>query len=590
MTSPVARLLRLFAPDGRRIGGAVLLQFGTMAAGIALMATSAWLIATAALHPSIAALAVAVVGVRALGIARGLLRYFERLAAHDLTLRLFTRVRTWLYAALQPLAPARLIERSSGDLLARVVSDVDALEQVYVRLLGPSAAALLVAALCAALLAPRGAALATAAVVGLLGAGAGASWLAWRLGRAAGAEVVRARSEVEGTVVDGIQGLPDLLAHGAAARHQETVAAAAERLACAQLRAAGAAAMGGALVGVVADLTALAVLVMAIASAARGALDGVQLAVVTLLTLAAFEAVTPLPAAWQSLGAAREAAARMFELVDSPPALAPGGAVVSAPEGTRLEMANVSFTHAGAVRPAVQDVTLAVSPGRLVALVGPSGSGKSTLAHLALRYWDPSAGDVRIDGVDVRRLDADAVRARIAFVPQRAHLFSGTLADNVRLARPDATPAELTSALLAVGLGELTSTLPAGADTWIGEQGVHMSGGERQRIALARALLKPAHLLVLDEPTANVDPVSERSIVAALRDLARTRGVLLVTHRLDVLREADEIVVLEDGRVTARGQFDTLARTGGWFARMLRLEAERLDVGASWASEADHSS
>jgi ATP-binding cassette, subfamily C, bacterial CydC len=576
--SPLHRLAVLFAPERGMIALAVVLQFATIAVGVGLMATSAWLVARAAERPSIAALSLAVVGVRAFGISRGVLRYLERLVAHDVTLRLLTRMRLWVYAAIEPLAPARLADRRSGDLAARVVGDVDALEPVYVRLAGPTIAAGLVGLFVFVLMAARDATLAAVAVASLLGGGVAASWIAWRIGRRASAQAVVLRGDLEALVVDGVQGLADLVTFGRTRVHASRVQRTSGMLARAQVRAAGSASLGAVLTALAADLTALLVLALAIVAVRDETLPGVQLALVTLVTLAAFEAIAPLPAAWQALGGAREAARRLFELADTPPAVAADRGASAPPPAHVWEIRDLSFRYPGESAPALEELSLLLSPGRIVAVVGPSGSGKSTLVSLLLRFWDAPPRTILVDGVDARQVDADGLRQRVAAVPQRVHLFTGTLAGNLRLARPEADDDELWTVLRAVGLADLTRGLPDGLDTWIGAQGVNLSGGERQRVALARALLKRAPLLVLDEPTAHLDALAERDILARVRAAAGDRGVLLVTHRLPGLAIADEIVVLRGGRAVERGTWPELSAGSGWFGRMLRTQTASIEA------------
>jgi ATP-binding cassette, subfamily C, bacterial CydC len=577
LSPPLLRLMRQFSPDASRMALAVSLQFATIAAAVALMATSAWLISRAALRPSIAVLALAVVGVRLFGIARGVFRYLERVVSHDLTLRLLGRMRDWVYTCLEPLSPAWLVHQRSGDVLNRIVADVDSLDVVYVRVIGPVAAAILTVALVVALLLPHDIGTAAAAACGLVIVGVGSSWIARRVGRSAGRDAVQLRAELEALVVDGVQGLADLVAFGQAPRHARTIDATSTRLARAQVRAASAGALGGALASLGADLTALLVLALGAAAVTAGRLDGVQLAVAVLLALAAFEAVAPVPAAWQATAGARAAAARLFELADEAPARGATEGPLVVPSASVVDVRRLTFSYPGATRPALEDVSLRLEPGRLVAVVGPSGSGKSTLASLLVRFWDGPEGSIRVGGVDVRHVDADDLRSRIALVPQRVHLFTGTIEDNVRLACPDASEADLERALSKAELAALVASLPDGLRTWIGEQGQELSGGERRRLALARALLKPAPLLVLDEPTAHVDLQTAGVLLANIRAEAGGRGVLLVTHRLAGLDMADEILVLRAGRVVERGTWHELAAGGGWFARMLQMQAGQLD-------------
>jgi ATP-binding cassette subfamily C protein CydC len=575
----------LLAPERRRAAGAAALQVLTLAAGVGLMGTSAWLLSKAALHPSIAAISVAVVGVRAFGVARATLRYLERLASHDVTLRLLARLRVAVYRALVPLAPARLAGYRSGDLLGRVIEDVAALETLYVRVIGPSLAAVAVAALVVLVLWPFGPPLAAAAVLGLAASGTAFPWLAWRLGRGPGRRLASLRGDLAARLVDAVQGQADLLAFGREADHAAAVGAVSRQAVGEQQRLARASALGGSLTGLGADLTAVAVLALAIPSVRAGDLDGVHLAVVTLVTLAAFEAVAALPAAWLGLGAVRESAGRLFEVTDQPPAVAepagpdagPAAAPAAAPRA--LEARDLRFTYPGEPRPALDGVSLRLEPGRRVAVVGPSGSGKSTLVHLLLRFWDVPPGSLLLDGGDARAWPSDRVRGAIAFAAQRAHLFTGTLRENLALAAPGAAEAALRAVLATVRLDDLVARRPEGLDTWIGEQGLQLSGGERQRLALARALLKDAPFLLLDEPTAHLDALTERDVMREIVRAGEGRATLLVTHRLVSLEAFDEVLVLERGRVAERGRARDLARSGGTFARLLALRRSTAALG-----------
>jgi ATP-binding cassette subfamily C protein CydC len=582
----IRRLLGLAVPEARGVALAVLLQVLTLAAGVGLMGTSAWLLSKAALHPSIAALSVAIVGVRFFGLSRGILRYLERLVSHDVTLRLLSRLRGGAYRALVPLAPARLLAHRGGDLLGRVVEDVGTLENLYVRILSPSLSAAVFVSLVGGLLLPLGAGVACVAVGGLVLAGVVIPALAVPLGTGPGRRLVTTRGALAARLADGVQGTGDLLAFGREADHAARIDALGRALTAEQARLVRAAALAGASAALAADLTVVGVLALAIPRVRGGEMGGVNLAVVALLALASFEAVAALPAAWQGLGATRAAAARFFGLIDTPPAVrepessgslppsngdsvpSAGGADGVSPSPL-LEVRGLTFAYPGESRPALEGIDLRLERGRRMAVVGTSGSGKSTLAHLILRFWDVPAGRISLEGRDVTTLPSDAVREQVAFAAQRAHLFTGTLRENLRLARTAATEGELEAALHAVCLEDLLSRLPDGLDTWVGEQGLTLSGGERQRVALARALLRPAPILLLDEPTAHLDAVTERAVLAGIRAAGAGRATLLITHRLVGLEAFDEVVVLERGRLAERGQAADLAARGGLFAGML---------------------
>jgi thiol reductant ABC exporter CydC subunit len=565
----VASLLR---PGWRTFALAAALQFATVASGIGLMATSAWLIATAGLHPSIAVLGVAIVGVRFFGLARGVLRYLERLASHGAALSLLARLRATIFDALVPLAPARLRDQSSGDLVARLVADVDELDTISVRILGPSVAAVLTAALLGAILVPRGGSLAAAAMAGLAVAGLLVPALALRAGARASAESLIRRSDLAARTTDAVQGVADLLAFNHGTLFRTELDRRSRSLVKVQVRTAGVSSAASSAVLLAGDLSALAVLALGARLVASGALDGVQLAVAVLATLAGFEAAGPLAAAWPHLGAVRAAARRTHALISGVPAVQDPPVPLPPPEGRSLEVRDLSFRFEDADRDALHGVSFSLAAGRIVAIVGASGAGKSTMAHLLLRFHDAPAGAIRLDGHDVREYRADAARARLAYADQRASILTGTIRENLCVAQADARDADLFDVLDVVALGGFVRALPDGLDTWIGEQGQRLSGGERQRLALARAVLKPSRFLVLDEPTANLDPLTERHILQAVPRLARDRGILLITHRLVGLDVASEILVLDEGHVIQRGDFAGLRAHDGWFRRMLDLQ------------------
>jgi thiol reductant ABC exporter CydC subunit len=379
--------------------------------------------------------------------------------------------------------------------------------------------------------------------------------------------------------VDAVQGQADLLAFGREDDHVAAVGALSRQAVGEQGRLVRASALGGALSGLGADLTAVGVIALAIPSVRDGRLDGVHLAVLTLVTLAAFEAVTALPAAWAGMAVVRESARRIFEITDQPPAVVePAG---PGPSGTprTLEVRDLRFTYPGEPHPALDGVSLRLEPGRRVAVVGPSGSGKSTLVHLLLRFWDAPAGSLLLDGGDARAWPTDPVREAIAFAAQRAHLFTGTLRENLALAAPGAGVPELLAVLARVRLDGLVARLPDGLDTWIGEQGHQLSGGERQRLALARALLKDSPFLLLDEPTAHLDALTEREVMREIVRAGECRATLLVTHRILSLEAFDEVMVLEHGRVAERGRAVDLAGAGGTFARLQALQRSTTALG-----------
>ncbi len=571
MTSAPRLLLRL-AGLGHghrgRIALAVLAGLGTIGCGIGLAATSGYLIAKAALHPPILELSVAVVAVRAFGIGRGALRYAERLAGHELALRLLADLRVRFYQGIERLGPAGLDHHRSGELVAGVVADVDTLQNLFLRVLTPPLVALgasgLALGLSAALL--PGAAAVLALV--LLAAGVGVPLLAAALGRTTGRRLSQSRGALAGEVVELLQGAPDLLAYGRAADRLERVAAIDERASGLARRAAGHAGVTDGLGTVLAGLGAWLVVLIAVPAVGAGRLDGPALTVLALTALASFEAVAGLPAAFQQLGANLAAAQRLFAVADAPPAVRDPAVPLPAPAAGTVTLQGARLRYGPREPWALDGVDLRLDPGRRVAVVGPSGAGKTSLAMALLRLRELDGGRATLGGHDLRDYAAADVRRVIGLATQDVHLFNTTIRENLRLARPDASDTELEAAASRARVLEWIRGLPDGWDTTVGEQGTRVSSGQRQRLALARAVLARFPVLILDEPTANLDQATERAVMDDI--LAATQGttLLLITHRLVGLERFDEILVLDRGRVVERGAHAALLRRDGRYRRM----------------------
>ena len=574
----LARLLRFAAPLYRQIALSVLLGTAAIGSSVGLMGASAFIIASAALQPPLAELQVAIVGVRFFGIARGVFRYLERLVSHNVTFGLLARLRVWFYERVEPLAPARLETQRSGDLLARIVADVEELEEFYVRVIAPPLVALLVAAGTALFFARFHARLALTLLVFLTLAGLGLTALIRALSREPGRALVAARAELNTQAVDAVQGLPDLVACGQAGEYGARLGALTTALNRAQLALARVEGLHAALGSLLAWLAVIALLWQGIPLVRAEQIDGVQLTVVVLAALASFEAVLPLPLAAQHLESSLEAGRRLFEIADAGPPVTAPASPLPAPAHAGLEVRDLRFSYAPGGPRALDGVSFSLPPGRRVAVVGPSGAGKSTLAALLLRFREFEAGEITLGGVDVRRLDPAVVRRAFGVVTQPVHLFNATLRDNLLMARREASEAEMVEAARRAQVHDFIMSLPQGYETWAGEQGARLSGGERQRIAIARALLRGAPVLLLDEPTANLDAVTERAVLDAIFDvLTEDQSLLLITHRLVGLEAMDEILVMDAGRIVERGRHaDLIARSGGLYRRLWALQHETL--------------
>jgi ATP-binding cassette subfamily C protein CydC/ATP-binding cassette subfamily C protein CydCD len=546
--SALRRVATLAPPRRGRLALGVALAALTLLAGAALLMVSGVLISKAALRPPVLALGVLIAAVRGLALGRATLRYLERLVSHDVALRQLARLREVLFARLVGLGGDGL-RVGRGDLLARFVQDVDRLQNVWLRALGPVlAAALAVAVVTAAawvVLPAAGLVLGA----GLLLAATVVPAVALATGRHAARGQAPARATLTRELLEVLDAGPELVVAGRGAERRRRLADADGRLAVLGRRdaAAGATALG--LGTALQGLTVVAVAVVTIPAVDAGRVDGILLAGVVLLALAAFEAVAPLGAAAHEAVACAAAARRVVEVADAEPAVRPPAEARPLSPGGALEVDGVHVALGG--RAVLRGASLRVEPGRCVALVGPSGGGKTTLAELLVRFRDADRGHVRLGGADVRELAPDDLRRAVCLVAQDAALFTTTIAENVRLARPQATDAEVRSAVHAAGLGRWLAALPDGMDTQVGEDGAQVSGGQRRRIAVARALLADARFLVLDEPTAHLDPDGARALLAVLLAHARARGqgLLCVLHGGAGLDGFDDVCELAHGTI-----------------------------------------
>ncbi len=568
MRGTARRLLELSIPFTVRIAFSMLLGALTIAAGIGLLTTSAYLIARAALHPSIAELQVAIVGVRFFGITRGVFRYLERLQTHDTAFRLLARLRVWFYKHLEPLAPARLLTQRSGDLLSRIVADIETLQHFFLRVIVPPGVAIAMISAVTFFMSRFDIWLSVQLLFFLLFAGLAIPLLTNRLARPFGEREVELRSDLNATLVDGIQGNADILAFEQGPSHLDLVLNLTTDIAGTRERNAWIAGLSIGLVGLTTNLAVMATMLRAIPLVQFGMLEGYLLAVVVIATIASFEAVAPLPDAFQHLESSLTAARRLFEIVDVPPAVADSESPKPLPESTQIHASKLTFRYADDLPPALREIDFDIAPGRILAVVGPSGSGKSSIAHLLLRFWDYSQGRILLGGTDLRSLKLEELRSLFSVISQDTYLFHGSIRDNLLFAKPDAGDAEIFTALEQAQLLAFVHALPQSLDTPIGERGLMLSGGERQRLAITRALLRDAPIWIADEPTANLDPLTEREVMRSLKSLMRKRTSLLLTHRLIELEDVDEILVLQEGGIVERGDHNHLLKAQGLYCRM----------------------
>ncbi|RAG81164.1 ABC transporter [Streptacidiphilus pinicola] len=559
-----------------RLGAAIVLGALALVCATALMGTSGWLISRASQQPPVLYLMVAVTATRTFGIGRSALRYAERLVSHDAVLRSLGALRTAVYGRLERLAPAGLgATFRRGDLLARMVADVDAMQDHYLRYRLPLAATALAGALTVGvvswLLPLAGLLLA----IGLLLAGVLVPLLALRLSVRAEHAQAETRGLLTGEVVGLLDGAAELTVSGALPARLDALRGIDAELTGLQRRSAAGLGLGSGLTTVLTGFTAVACGAAGIAAVTSGRLHGVWLAVLLLTPLAAFEGVTGLTAAAQARQRGLRSAARLAELAEAPqPVSEPSAPGTPPADPLPLRVRDLTVVWPGRTATALSEVSLELTAGRRIAVVGPSGSGKTTLAHALLRFLDPVSGSVTLAGVDTRGLAGDDVRRAVGLCAQDAHVFDSSLRENLRLARPAATDAELFAALAAARLADFVRALPDGLDTMVGEHGASLSGGQRQRLALARALLADFPVLVLDEPAEHLDLPTADALTADLLTATEGRATVLITHRLAGLDAVDEILVLDAGRVVQRGTWSELTSTDGLLRELWARERE----------------
>jgi ATP-binding cassette subfamily C protein CydC len=543
-----------------------------LVSAVGLLALSGWFISAAAYAGLTAATAQLFnffhpgIGIRLFAVGRTLTRYAERIVTHDATFRILQSLRSWFYIHLEPLAPARLMTIRSADILNRIVADIDALDNLYLRVLSPSVIALIMSVLVVGFLWTFDRLIGLSTALFLLIAGVGVPAVAWRLGESGGRELARCLADLRIRIVDGLQGLPELLVFGGHQRHLEDIRQSSAALLKSQLRMSHVRGLSTALITLLCGFAVLGVLYLAVNLVTRDLMEGVNLARLTLAVLASFEAVWPLPAAYQYFGRTREAGRRLLEIAHSRPE-------VIFPEHSKpvippfgVTFAKVGFRYQETAPWALNAVDFQIPAGGRTAVIGETGSGKSTLVQLLVRFWNPTCGHIRLGDEDIRNFSEPDLRRYMVVVSQQPHMFNATLRENLLVARPGASDAGLLAALDGAQMLDFVNGLPDGLETWIGEAGQLLSGGQARRLAVARAILYDAPLWVLDEPTEGLDPVTERNMMRALKKQTAKRTLLLITHRLVDLNWMDHIVMLDRGRVAAQGSHAELLKNNDRYA------------------------
>ena len=550
------RLLRLFRPYALWMAAGIALSILVVLANVGLLALSGWFIAAMAisgLTGNLIEYFTPAAGIRALAVIRAGGRYAERLVTHEATLRLLAQLRVWFYVHLEPLAPARLQYYRGGDLLSRIRADIDSLDNLYLRVIAPTVAALVTMALMVGFISIFSARIGLIDLIGLVLAGVALPLATQTLGRRRGGHAVALRAELRGRVADSVRGLGELIVYQAATRQSEAIGDASEQLIRLQRRQVRLSGTASALSGLLMHLTMWIAIIAAIPLIVSGALAPPDFAMIAFFVLGSFEAIAALPLAFQTIGETLAAARRIFEIIDTVPSVTEPAREATTPTRFDLSLTGVRMRYAADAPWALDGIELSVPQGTHLGIIGATGAGKTSLINVLLRFWEFQDGSITIGGTSLRDVSGETMRGLCAVVAQQTHLFNTSIRRNLLLARPDADETSLRDALRRANILDEILALPQGLDTIVGETGTRLSGGQARRVAIARAVLKDAPILILDEPTEGLDPVSERAVIAALDALMQGRTTLLITHRPENLGFVDRVVRLDHGRLREVG-------------------------------------
>ena len=562
MKKSLLKILKLVSPFKWWMLLATFVGFLTIGSSIGLIMTSAYIISKAALLPHIGELQVGIVGVRFFGISRGLLRYAERLISHNITFNLLAKFRVWFFESIEPLVPAKSGKYTSGDLLTRVVSDVESLEHIFVRVISPPFIAILIAMLVFIIFANFSFSIAIAFLLPYSFAAIAVPYFTYKLSKKKGEEILFLRSRLTEITLDGIEGKNELISFGKVDEHKSDFTETNAKLIKIQRKMQLIQGMNESAIGLMMNIAVITIFVLTAPFVSNGLINGIYLAVLTLGTMAAFEAVFPIPLAVQYLDSSIKAGERLFQITDQKIEIKNAEPIPLI--GKEIEFEKVSFSYINNEN-VLKELSFQIKEKQKIAIIGATGNGKSSIINLLLKFWEINTGSISFDKINYSKISEDEIREKYSVIPQKVFLFSDTIKNNLLLAKPNATEAEIWNALKMAELSDFVEFLPNKLNTWIGNQGKQLSGGERKRLAIARAILKNAPIFICDEITANLDSINEQKIVNTIHTITKEKSLIFITHRLVDMDKFDSIFLLENGKITAFGtHFELLANSDSY--------------------------
>ena len=547
--------LKLFKPYAMWLVSGIILSLITSLAAITLLSLSGWFITASAMAGLLSIdgnvlafnFMLPAAQIRALAIMRTLGRYSERLVTHEATFRVLAQIRSWFFQQLIPLVPGRLALMRSGDLLSRMTADIDALDALYLRLVAPVFVAILGVTAVTIVLATYAPIISIANGLILLVAAVYVPWLFNRLGNEGAERITVLMANYKIRQVDTLQGFADLLVNQAYERYSVFLQQFSDRMIHTQRQNNCLTGISSAITFLLSQISFTVVLILAGLLYTENQLTGSEVALVVFCVLASFELVTPLPQALQMLAKTQKSAQRIRQVAKLKPTITEPQQILLLPQSYDLQLSDVCFRYSDQQDWVLKNINVQIPLGTKLAIVGASGSGKTTLLHLIMHYFDPEIGQVALAGYSLSQYGSEPLMTCFGVLSQRSQLFATTIKENLLIAKPDATAKELDAAIKAAGLEKFISYLPEGLNTWVGESGVKVSGGEARRIALARLYLKDAPILILDEPTEGLDSETERDVFQALSVFATKKTIIMVTHRAAGLSLVDKVYRMEQG-------------------------------------------